>query len=143
MSSKPVAMFCGKCGESIPDSEATFCPQCGSSTESADRVVAERRTVMYRGTDAIGGQLYLTKNGFRYICSRPRDQTLGMNMNLNYPYADIKEIEKHNLLFGLIKNQILITFKDDIVIRFGVKDRDEFVDTFNRLKSEAAAKAAE
>jgi hypothetical protein len=80
----------------------------------------------WRGTEAVGGRLFLSRAGLEF---RPH---VFSRQPVRVPVGDIVELRPTRTM-GIIPNGLAVITKLGIEIRFVVGDRDGFLDEFAKL----------
>lgn len=98
-----------------------------------DGVLATASANLWRGAEAVGGQLTLSRAGleFRaYAFNRLPEP-------LEIPIDEIVEVRRTRTM-GIIPNGLLVTTKLGLEVRFVVGDRDRFIKEITKLTSQSS-----
>ena len=119
--------FCDKCGFKT-DTAAQFCRNCGNNSMSPP--VVTKLANLFRGLEAVGGHLYLTKCCL-YFSSHCLNVQTGDTI---ISYDEISRIEKCNTL-RIVPNGLLIVTKNGIVFLFVLWGREKVISCLKQLMS--------
>jgi hypothetical protein len=98
-----------------------------------DGVLATASANLWRGAEAVGGRLTLSRAGleFRaYAFNRLPEP-------LEIPIDEIVEVRRTRTM-GIIPNGLLVTTKLGLEVRFVVGDRDRFIKEITKLTSQSS-----
>lgn len=119
--------FCDECGFKT-DVTGKFCQNCGN--KSMSQPVITKRANLFRGLEAVGGRLYLTKCCL-YFSSHSFNLQAG---DTKIWYDDIVRIEKCNTLL-LVPNGLRIVTADGSVFQFVLWGRENVISCLRLLMS--------
>jgi hypothetical protein len=93
-----------------------------------DSILVAASANWWRGTDAVGGRLTLSRAGLEFRAHTFTQQPVRI------PMDEIVEVRKTRTM-GIIPNGLAVITKLGIEIRFVVGDRDRFIDEITKLTS--------
>ena len=117
--------FCDKCGFKC-DALEKFCRNCGNNSMSPP--VITKPANLFRGLEAVGGHLYLTKCCM-YFSSHCVNVQAGDTI---IPYDDIARIEKCNTLC-IVPNGLRIVTTNGAVFQFVLWGRENVISCLKLL----------
>ena len=95
-----------------------------------DGILVTASANLWRGTEAVGGRLTLSRAGLEF-----RAHTFNVQREpLEIPVDEIVEVRKTRTM-GIIPNGLAVTTKLGIEVRFVVGDRDRFIEEITKLTS--------
>ena len=93
-----------------------------------DDILMTASANLWRGAEAVGGRLTISRGGLRF-----RAHAFGLQTEpLDIPVDEIVEVRKTRTM-GIIPNGLAVTTKLGLEIRFVVGDRDSFIEEIGKL----------
>lgn len=93
-----------------------------------DEILVTASANLWRGTEAVGGRLTLSRGGLRFRAHA----FARLAEPLDIPVDEIVEARKTRTM-GIIPNGLAVTTKVGLEIRFVVADRDRFIEEITKL----------
>jgi hypothetical protein len=99
---------------------------------SDDGILVTASANLWRGTEAVGGRLTLSRSGLEFRAHAYSRQP----EPLEIPIDEIVEVRKTRTM-GIIPNGLAVFTKLGLEVRFVVGDRDRFIDEITKLTPKA------
>jgi hypothetical protein len=93
-----------------------------------DGILVTSSANLWRGTEAVGGRLTLSRSGLEFRAHAYNRQP----EPLEIPIDEIVEVRKTRTM-GIIPNGLAVFTKLGLEVRFVVGDRDRFIDEITKL----------